>query len=136
MNEIYKPILKKALQDAQKGKTPYAQLRKLPLSTFGRLMVQPNVECPDLVPFLPKITPINIQTTYNGRANLDLLPSSVSFMESVNSAYIQAYGKKLAVGSNVLDYGFGWGRLIRMSDWFTDPANVYGLDPPQAAIDS
>ena len=90
MNEIYKPILNKALQDVQTGKSPYAELRKLPLSSFGRLMVQPNVECPELAPFLPKITPVNIQNKYNGRANLDLLPSSVSFMESVNSAYIQA----------------------------------------------
>ena len=76
MIEFYRPIIERATTLAIAGGDPLTVLRELPLSVFGRVLVQPAVECPYLVDYLPKIPPIDVQTKYNGRANLALLPSS------------------------------------------------------------
>jgi hypothetical protein len=135
MIEFYLPTAEKALKYVRNGMDPYSALRELPLSVFGRLMVQPSVEFPAMAEYLPKMPHQDIQTRYNGRANLQLLPSSVAFMESVCYAYTRIYGRQFPVGGKILDYGFGWGRLIRMAYWMTDQDSIYGLDPQQTSID-
>lgn len=135
MYELYKPIVDRAIQCAKNNGDFYSILRELPVSLFGQILVQPNVECPELRKFLPKLVDTDIQKLYNGRANLDLLPSSVSFIESICNAYTSTYLKAFPVGGKVLDYGFGWGRLLRMCCWLTNPGDIYGVDPQQKSID-
>lgn len=134
MNEFYKIHYHGALASIKRGNDPLVNLRELPLAEFGRLMVQPLVEFPLLVDHLPKPISTQIQTNYNGRANLELLPSSVTFISSVLNAYTQYFEIKFPVGGTVLDYGCGWGRLLRMCYYFTNPNDIYGFDPQQKSI--
>lgn len=135
MIEFYRRIVERAVASAEAGDDPIVILRELPLSVFGRLFVRPALECPSLVGYLPTMPAVDIQTEYNGRANMALLPSSVSFMESVCGAYTNHFRRRFPLGGKVLDYGFGWGRLIRMSYYLTGSLDIYGFDPQQKSID-
>jgi SAM-dependent methyltransferase len=135
MLDIYKSAINEAERLVLNGEDPYVALRQLPISVFGKVMTQPNIESPRLADFLPQIPPAEIQVRYNGRANLNLLPSSVSFLESVNNAFVAITGRRFPSDGKVLDYGFGWGRLVRMAYWLTSPSNVFGLDPLPSSIE-
>ena len=43
------------------------------------------------------------------------------------SEYTQATARLLSE-STILDFGCGWGRLLRLLPYFTDPKNIYGSD--------
>ena len=135
MIDLYRPVLEAALAVAQQGGDPLVPLRGLPLALFARVMVQPQAECPALAPYLPSNPEAHVQRRYNGRSGLELLPSSVGFVNSVCAAYVRHAGAPLPARARILDHGCGWGRLIRTWYWRVAPDQVHGLDPCEEALE-
>ena len=104
-------------------------LRQLSLDQFGALLVaMPTDVYPNISKALPAMAPEKIQRTWTGRAGMALYPQTSQFVRAIEAAYARHTGKSL-IGARVLDFGCGYGRLIRMMYYFTDSANIFGVDP-------
>ncbi len=103
-------------------------LRWLTLDEFGELLLTlPRDDLPYLSSILPSKTPDDIQTRWTGSSGLTLLSSTVSFMRFIVSTYTEFCGVPLR-SKNILDFGCGWGRLLRLLAYFNDPQHNYGCD--------
>jgi SAM-dependent methyltransferase len=110
-------------------------LRWLTLDEFGELLLTlPRDDLPHLSSILPGNTPEHIQTTWTGSAGLTLLRSSVSFMSFVASTFTDFCSVPFH-SKNVLDFGCGWGRLLRLLAFFNDPAYNFGCDAWSVSLD-
>jgi SAM-dependent methyltransferase len=77
---------------------------------------------------LPEMPPEQIQKNWNGSSGYDLLLQSCAFMRTLECGINRFTGRSLD-GSKILDFGCGWGRLLRLLYKFTPPENIYGCDP-------
>lgn len=107
-------------------------LRGVSSVDFCELMLTNSAGLPtDIVPNLPDD---KVQKMYNGRCNLELLPSCVSFVNGCSYLF-NKYSLPSVDEIKILDYGCGWGRLLRLMRFFASPENIYGVDPLQSSID-
>jgi len=70
---------------------------------------------------------VEVQTGWTGNSGTALLQQSLGFIGAVSDYYETSVGRSLQ-GATILDYGCGWGRLIRLLYKFTTPNNIYGCD--------
>lgn len=111
------------------------RLRQLTLDQFGELLLQlPSAEFPALSAALPKRTPDTIQQQWTGSSGLALLRQSVSFVSFLVTNYTELTGRSIA-GAKVLDFGCGWGRLLRLMPYFSDPKDLYGCDAWEQSLE-
>lgn len=108
-------------------------LRTLPLQRFGKLLLEIPDSHPALRDWLPSMASDEVQRNWTGTSGLPLLSQSVDFVLSVNKACRQYLGHPIQ--GRVLDYGCGWGRLMRLMLKYVDPRQLYGTDPWDASID-
>ncbi|QVX14859.1 class I SAM-dependent methyltransferase [Pseudomonas congelans] len=106
----------------------FKQLQSLPIDVVGDLMLNIPDEFQAVKSMLPRMAPDEIQRNWNGSSGYDLLLQSCAFMRTLECGVNRFSGRSLD-GSKILDFGCGWGRLIRLLYKFTDPANIYGCDP-------
>ncbi|MEI9927074.1 MAG: class I SAM-dependent methyltransferase [Sphingomonas sp.] len=122
--EQAKPPLEQAL----------AELRKLSLEEFGELLLTlPDPGLPHLSSLLPHATPDSVQKEWTGSAGIPLLRQSVSFVSFLAAEYTTQTGRPLA-DAQVLDFGVGWGRLMRLLPFFADPEKLHGVDPWESSL--
>jgi hypothetical protein len=110
-----------------------AALRTLSLPAFGRLLLDVPADKPALRSWLPRMPSDAVQRAWTGSAGEDLLVQSCAFMTSLQFYYERLAGRSIA-GARMLDYGCGWGRLMRLALWMTDPDRLYGIDPWDQSI--
>ena len=111
------------------------QLRRLSLADFGDVMLaMPNPEFPALSALLARMPEEAVQRRFNGSAGRPLMHESVSFVRAVSASFRELTGRSLR-GGHILDFGCGWGRLLRMMPYFSDPECLEGVDPMPAAIE-
>ena len=109
-------------------------LRKLPLADFGQLLWElPAKDYPNLSSKLPKMADIDVQNSWTGTNGYSLLIQTTDFIKALAYAYLKHVGSDLR-GATVLDYGCGYGRMIRLMYYFTDPDRIWGVDPWDQAI--
>lgn len=109
-------------------------LRKLPLSDFGEFMwMLPAKDYPHLSTRLPKMADVDVQNAWTGTNGYTLLVQTADFIRTLACAAVRLAGRDLR-GATVLDYGCGYGRMIRLMYYFTDPDSLWGLDPSDEAI--
>ena len=109
-------------------------LRKLTLSDFGELMwALPHNDYPNLSITLPKMADVGVQNSWTGSNGYPLLVQTIDFVRALDCAYLKLTRLNLC-GATVLDYGCGYGRIIRLMYYFTDPDSLWGLDPWDEAI--
>ncbi len=110
--------------------TAIGRLREqLGLDDFGELLLSiPNVEYPKLSSLLPTMTSDEIQQNWTGNSGILLLRQTCSFVRSTayNFARLTKYG---LTETTILDYGCGYGRILRLMSYFTSGKNLYGVDP-------
>ena len=82
----------------------------------------------------PIMPPDAIQDSWTGSHGETLLSQSVPAMQSMISGYEALTGKSIRAAS-VLDYGCGWGRLIRLLYTFVPADQIYGVDPWDESIE-
>jgi len=130
----YKTILNQAEAFAAKNQSHQAimKLREFSLDEFGMVLANLPVDCPNLVKILPSMASESVQRNWTGNSGLPLLQQSLAFMRSLDAGCKKYTGKGL--GGSILDYGCGWGRLLRLALYYSDPAQLYGIDPWDESI--
>lgn len=105
----------------------------IPLEIFGAIEIEAPESLPNLVSWLPKMVSNEVQEAWTGSSGHVLLRQSISFIRIVTAAYVNATGRSLN-DANVLDFGCGWGRLIRLLYKYVPADRIYGVDPMEASL--
>ena len=109
-------------------------LRELPVDDFGALLLSmPNPDYPNLSRLLPRMADAEIQRSWTGADGPVLLRQTLSFVRLLAYDFQRITGRSLQ-DRTVLDYGCGWGRIIRLLYYFTNPAQICGCDPWDRSI--
>ena len=109
-------------------------LRQMPLIDFTRLLwSMPRADYPALSDILPRMPSADIQSGYTGRFGEELAVLSADLCRIVELRFRDIAGRSLRQG-RVLDFGCGWGRMLRVFWHLTDPQLCAGLDTSPQAI--
>ena len=106
---------------------------RIPLDVFGKLLLDVPNYYPNIKAYFPSMASENIQKQWTGNHGEKLLKQSVTFIKTMVHGYSSISGKGVAQAS-VLDYGCGWGRLIRLLYKLVPINNIYGVDPWDESI--
>jgi SAM-dependent methyltransferase len=110
------------------------KLRQLCLDDFAELLFGlPNPRFPNLSSVLPRMASEDVQKNWTGATGTALLGMTVTFVR------LAAYNcqKLLGRGLNdrtILDFGCGYGRILRLMYYYSSPAWIWGLDPWEKSI--
>jgi len=103
-------------------------VEKVP-NRFGLvLLAMPDPRHPALSSVLPKMADEQVQRDWTGNAGVPLLAQSLNFVRSVALKYREATGAALQEAS-ILDFGCGYGRLLRLMTFYAPPSRIWGVDP-------
>jgi hypothetical protein len=110
-------------------------LRTIPFDDFGILLFEmPNNRYPSLSSRLPSMPSEELQRSWTGAAGRRLLDLSIAFVRLTDSASSRLADGSLR-GKTILDYGCGWGRLMRLMLYYTNPELLFGCDPTETILD-
>jgi len=104
------------------------ELEMIPMEVFGMLQIDRPPELVNLLKWMPSMPPAEVQQLWTGNSGHELMKQSICFLKSTVSKYREVAQKPLHEGM-VLDYGCGWGRLIRLLYKHFPGDNIYGCDP-------
>jgi SAM-dependent methyltransferase len=105
----------------------YRELRKLGINDFlSVLWNMPAEEYPRLSTVLPEMASLAVQASWTGSSGPVLMNQSVSFARAAAFNYAEITGTSLKE-KKILDFGCGYGRLLRAFAYFTD--DIHGVDP-------
>jgi SAM-dependent methyltransferase len=106
----------------------------LGLEDFGELLFSmPDAAFPILSKLLPRMASVDVQTSWTGTSGLVSVKQAGSFVRTLACQYVRFTGRGMD-GSSILDFGCGYGRIARLMYYFTDPANLIGVDPWDESI--
>jgi SAM-dependent methyltransferase len=112
----------------------YSRLRDLSLADFCMLHVSVPNEFPSLKQLLPKQPAEEIQKRWVGDSGLSLMVRSCSLVRLFDWLSWRTTGSGLS-NKRILDYGCGYGRLLRLMNYFSDYRNIVGYDAMQISLD-
>lgn len=137
MFEQNQSILERAEQIAASGTVNevLSELRNLCLFDFGYfLMSLPDTARPNLSRLLPRMASEDVQRSWAGEAGSRMLLSSTNFVEIMNRHFVE-FCHRTVERTRVIDFGCGYGRLMRLMYYFTNPENICGVDPWDKSIE-
>ncbi len=102
-------------------------LAALPLDVFALLLLEKPDAFPHLKSYFPAMPSEEQQAQWVGSSGLSLLAQSVQFTRSLVALQAR-HGKKPLREAKVLDYGCGWGRLLRLMQKYVPEQNLHGVD--------
>ena len=126
-------ILKAVTPIASDRAAVFAALRQFPVDSVGDFLLDvPNDGA--LRAILPVMASGEVQRNWTGSEGSQLLAQSCAIARVIETGYMRYVGRTLQ-DTKILDFGCGWGRLIRLMYKFTAPDNIYGCDPWQRSLD-
>jgi 2-polyprenyl-3-methyl-5-hydroxy-6-metoxy-1,4-benzoquinol methylase len=135
MWSMFEDELKKI--DTQLGKIQKPDIpdlfRHIPFDNFGELLFDAPAQYPNVKALLPSMVPEEDQKMWTGWSGKILLDQSLVFVKTMITGYSAITGKKIGDAS-VLDFGCGWGRLLRLFSKYVPVDNLYGVDPMEKSI--
>jgi hypothetical protein len=109
-------------------------LRSLPLDEFGLFLLGlPDADYPKLSALLPRMASAEVQKSWTGADGRALLTQTLAFVRLVRQNFQSITGRPPHQHA-ILDFGCGWGRIIRLLYYFSDPSLIYGCDPWDKSI--
>jgi len=112
----------------------FEALRALSIDEFGRLLFEVPAGLRSLQAALPEMPSEQSQREWAGTSGLPLLYQTCAFVRLIEAGFMRVTGRSLE-GARILDYGCGWGRLLRLMYRFSPPEKIYGVDPWDRAIE-
>jgi len=110
-------------------------LRHLCLDDFGQVLLGlPDDSLPNLSAVLPRMASDDVQKSWTGNSGLPLLQQTTSFVRSVADNCQKLLGHGIN-DRTILDFGCGYGRIIRLMYYYSSPARIWGLDPWEKSIE-
>jgi SAM-dependent methyltransferase len=110
-------------------------LRHLCLDDFGQLLWGlPDDSLPNLSAVFPRMASDDLQKSWTGNSGLKLLMQTTSFVRSVADNCQKLLGHGIN-DRTILDFGCGYGRIIRLMYYYSSPARIWGLDPWEKSIE-
>lgn len=110
-------------------------LRRMGLDDFGLFMISlPNKDYPGLSRLLPAMASDDVQKTWTGASGLDLYQQTSAFTRQLENNFTR-YAKAPLAGSDILDFGCGYGRILRMMYYYSDPTRIWGVDAWAKSLD-
>jgi SAM-dependent methyltransferase len=111
------------------------RLRALGLSDFGAILFSmPLDDFPKISALLPTMASDDVQRLWTGHHGQELLVRSADFIRALSFNVFQLSPTALSPGGRVLDFGCGYGRLMRLMYFFSDELDVIGVDPWSESI--
>ncbi|HMT04279.1 MAG: class I SAM-dependent methyltransferase [Solirubrobacterales bacterium] len=115
----------------------------LPLSVFSGLSddlwallsTRSYSAYPAILKALPEVPDPALQISWNGAEGVTLAAQSASFYSKVK-ARIRRYGEIPVEEASLLDFGCGWGRLLRLFGREVTPDRLFGCDPVESILDT
>ena len=99
------------------------------------MISMPNREYPALSAILPAMASEEIQRTWTGASGLELLRLTTTFARQVENSYARYCGKPIR-DSTIMDFGCGYGRILRMMYFFSNPDRIWGVNSWQQSLDT
>ncbi len=110
-------------------------LRALSIDDFGELMLlMPDARFPALSGLLPRMADSQVQRDWTGSGGYALLGQTATFVRFVDHAYRRLLGRELT-DARILDFGCGYGRILRLMLRFTSPDRLFACDPWDRSIE-
>lgn len=123
------------LARAESTEKMWGDLRRSGLNQTAKILWGLTEPEPALIgKFLPRMASEEVQKSWTGASGETLMRQSVDFLRVVSERYAWFTGSSLQ-GKKILDYGCGYGRLLRLLPFFTNIENIYGVDPWEKAIE-
>lgn len=111
------------------------KLRQLCLDDFGELLVGlPNPRFPNLSSVLPRMASEEIQRNWTGDSGMALLGYTTSFVRLAAHNCQKFLGRSLN-DRTILDFGCGYGHILRLMYYYSSPSRIWGLDPWEKSIE-
>lgn len=111
------------------------KLRQLCLDDFAELLLRlPNEHFPNLSSVLPRMASEEVQKNWTGNSGMALLGQTTSFVRLAAHNCEKLLGRGIE-GRTILDFGCGYGRIIRLMYYYSSPARIWGLDPWEKSIE-
>ena len=131
-NELieYDHILKQIdlkISNASAEEVPYL-FKDIPLNVFGLLALQKQNQYPNTQKFFPSTPVEEIQLKWTGASGEILIKQSVAFVETVIRCAKSKFCLEDLSDLKLLDFGCGWGRLIRLFYKYIPTTNLYAVD--------
>lgn len=123
-------FVRQAEKDAASGRIEeaFSTLRKIPLADFCELCLQVPEGAPKLREIMPRLPSAEVQKRWVGDHGRPLMLRSCGLIRLFEVLSWRHRGRSLE-DAKVLDYGCGFGRLLRLLGHRTQARNIYGLDP-------
>ena len=107
--------------------------RNIPLDDFGNLLLDIPEQYPNIKAFFPSMASEKVQDSWTGSHGKVLLNMSLAFIQTMITGYSSITGNRIG-NATILDFGCGWGRLIRLLYKYVLIGNIYGVDPWDESI--
>lgn len=107
--------------------------RRIPLEIFGTVLLDIPSRFPNMKAFFPSMASEEVQRNWTGAHGNNLLLQSTAFVKTLVSGYAEITGENIE-NAKMLDFGCGWGRIIRLLYKFTSFENIYAVDPWDESI--
>jgi SAM-dependent methyltransferase len=108
-------------------------LQRLSTDELGLLLLSVPNQHPALQALLPRMPEDQVQVNWTGSSGADLLRQSTTFIRTLENGHRRHSSVPLEE-AKILDYGCGWGRLLRLMLRFSLPGNLHGIDPWDQSI--
>lgn len=107
--------------------------REVPVDVFGKLLLGVPARYPNIRAYFPTMAPDEVQKTWAGAAGDTLLWQTVAFTRCAIAGYRQ-FTEGNTEAARILDFGCGYGRILRLMYKYFGAERIYAVDPWERAI--